>query len=185
MNKSQWRKALKQLLLSMGKEERKVKSEAISNLLFQTEEWKTADCFGITVSRGFELDTSYIINQAWREGKTVAVPKCYSEHKQMEFRKIHSYEELENVYMDLYEPKIDVTLCIEPSQMNMILVPGLVFDKEGFRIGYGGGYFDRYLHSYDGSKLSLAYTLQTTDSLPHENYDIPVDSIITEDGRFK
>ncbi|MET3727808.1 5-formyltetrahydrofolate cyclo-ligase [Fictibacillus halophilus] len=185
MNKSQWRKELKQLLLSMGKEERKAKSEAISNFLFQTDDWKTANCIGITVSRAFELDTSYIVNQAWSEGKTVGVPKCYSKHKQMEFREIRSYEALENVYMDLYEPKIDVTSCIEPSQMNMIIVPGLVFDRDGYRIGYGGGYFDRYLESYDGSKLSLAYTLQTTDFLPHENYDVPVDQIITEDGRFK
>ncbi|WP_137788887.1 5-formyltetrahydrofolate cyclo-ligase [Bacillus sp. E(2018)] len=185
MNKSQWRKELKQVLLSIGTEERKAKSEAISNLLFQTDEWKKADCFGITVSRGFELDTSYIINQAWNEGKTVAVPKCYSKHKQMEFRAITSYEELENVYMDLFEPRIDVTSCIEASQMNMIIVPGLGFDSEGYRIGYGGGYFDRYLQTYGGSKFSLAYTLQTTKSLPHENYDIPVDKIITEYGRFK
>ncbi|MBH0166402.1 5-formyltetrahydrofolate cyclo-ligase [Fictibacillus sp. 7GRE50] len=185
MDKSQWRKKLKQLLLSMGKEERKVKSESISNLLFQTDEWKKANCIGITVSRTFELDTSYIINQAWTEGKIVGVPKCYSKHKQMEFREIRSYEELENVYMDLYEPKVDVTPCIEPSQLNMIIVPGLVFDREGYRIGYGGGYFDRYLQSYDGSKLSIAYTLQTTNSLPHENYDIPVDTVITEEGRFR
>ncbi|ANC77864.1 hypothetical protein ABE65_014075 [Fictibacillus phosphorivorans] len=185
MDKSQWRKELKHVLLSIGEEERKEKSEAISNLLFQTDEWKTAGCIGITVSRGFELDTSYIIDQAWREGKTVAVPKCYSKHKQMEFREICSYEELENVYMDLYEPKVEVTSCIEPRQMNMIVVPGLVFDREGYRIGYGGGYFDRYLQTYDGPKLSLAYTVQTIRSLPHESYDIPVDIIITEDGRFK
>jgi 5-formyltetrahydrofolate cyclo-ligase len=103
----------------------------------------------------------------------------------MEFRKIRSFEELENVYMDLYEPKLEVTSSIEASQMNMIIVPGLVFDREGYRIGYGGGYFDRYLQTYTGSKLSLAYTLQTTTSVPHENYDIPVEKIITEDGRFK
>lgn len=185
MDKIQWRKELKKVLLSMGKEERKAKSKAISNLFFQTEEWKTADSIGITVSRGFELDTSYIIEQAWKEGKTVAVPKCYSKHKQMEFREIRSFEELENVYMDLYEPKLEVTSSIEASQMNMIIVPGLVFDREGYRIGYGGGYFDRYLQTYIGSKLSLAYRLQTTTSVPHENYDIPVDKIITEDGRFK
>ncbi len=184
MNKSEWRKKMKQLLLSTEENERRNKSKAVSTHLFSTSEWNKAQSIGITVSRKFELDTAFIMTKAWEEGKKVAVPKCYSADKQMEFREIHSYDELENVYMDLFEPKLNGTKLITSEQLDLIIVPGLVFDKKGYRIGYGGGYYDRYLQMYQGSKISLAYSFQTTDSLPHEEFDIPVDQIITEDGRF-
>ncbi|KZE66425.1 5-formyltetrahydrofolate cyclo-ligase [Fictibacillus phosphorivorans] len=184
MNKSEWRKKIKQELLHTSEEDRITKSKAISNQLFDTTEWRKAQSIGITVSRKFELDTANIIKRAWEEGKKVGVPKCYSADKQMEFREIRSYEQLENVYMDLYEPKKDETPLIPSEQIDLIIVPGLVFDKTGYRIGYGGGYYDRYLYAYSGQKISLAYTFQTTDKLPHEEFDIPVDQIITEDGRF-
>lgn len=184
MNKSEWRKKIKQMLLLTKEDERRNKSNAISNHLFDTQEWKKAQSIGITVSRKFELDTAFIITKAWDEGKKVVVPKCYSADKQMDFREIRSYGELENVYMDLFEPKMDATELITSDQIDLIIVPGLVFDKRGYRIGYGGGYYDRYLQTYQGSKISLAYSFQTTDTLPHEEFDIPVDQIITEDGRF-
>lgn len=102
----------------------------------------------------------------------------------MQFREMRSYDELENVYMDLFEPRMDATQLITSDQIDLIIVPGLVFDRRGYRIGYGGGYYDRYLQTYQGLKISLAYSFQTTDTLPHEEFDIPVDHIITEDGRF-
>ncbi|MDM5315904.1 5-formyltetrahydrofolate cyclo-ligase [Fictibacillus sp. b24] len=184
MNKSEWRKKIKQMLLLTKEDERRKKSKAISNLLFETEEWNKAQSVGITVARKFELDTSFIIKKAWEEGKKVGVPKCYSAEKQMQFREMRSYDELENVYMDLFEPRMDATQLITSDQIDLIIVPGLVFDRRGYRIGYGGGYYDRYLQTYQGLKISLAYSFQTTDTLPHEEFDIPVDHIITEDGRF-
>jgi 5-formyltetrahydrofolate cyclo-ligase len=185
MNKSEWRKKMKQLLLSIGASDRRRMSESVSSYLYQMREWKDSQTIGITISRKFELDTTYIIKKAWEEGKKVGVPKCYSHDKKMEFREILSFHELENVYMDLYEPRVEETPFIFPDQIDLLVVPGLVFDKEGFRIGYGGGYYDRYLQNYKGAKISLAYTGQTTVALPHEEYDIPVDQIITENGRFK
>jgi 5-formyltetrahydrofolate cyclo-ligase len=184
MTKTEWRKMIKQKLLSMEGKDRRNKSEIISSHLYQTEQWESCKSIGITVSRKFEIDTSFIIKKAWEEGKTVCVPKCYSSDKKMEFRELQSFNDLENVYMDLFEPCIEKTKKVLPDQMDLIVVPGLVFDSEGYRIGYGGGYYDRYLERYTGSTVSLAYSFQTTDHIPRETFDIPVEQVIMEEGRF-
>jgi 5-formyltetrahydrofolate cyclo-ligase len=184
MTKSEWRKKIKNLLLSMEVNDRMVLSEKIAVQLFKTKQWQDSSCIGITVSRKFELDTSFIIEKAWKEGKTVCVPRCYSNDKKMEFRKLSAFGDLENVYMDLYEPIIEKTEDIPKKKMDLLIVPGLVFDKKGYRIGYGGGYYDRFLHDYQGSTLSIAYSFQTADELPIEEFDVPVEQIITEEGHY-
>ncbi|WNB93538.1 5-formyltetrahydrofolate cyclo-ligase [Bacillus sp. NEB1478] len=182
MTKSEWRKKIKQLLVSIEENERKERSIKISKLLLQTLQWKKSKCIGITISRNFELDTSMIIEMAWKEGKTICVPKCYKENRKMEFRELHSFEDLENVYMDLYEPKVDKTEVIQPERIDLLVVPGLVFDRSGYRIGYGGGYYDRYLANFNGNTVSLAFIDQISENLPHEKFDIPVEQIISETG---
>jgi 5-formyltetrahydrofolate cyclo-ligase len=184
MTKTEWRKRIKQLLISMDENNRRMKSEKIAALLFKTEQWQKSRCIGITVSRNFELDTSLIIKKAWDEGKTVSVPKCYSADKKMEFREMKSNDDLENVYMDLYEPILEKTKLISKDQIDLLIVPGLIFDKKGYRIGYGGGYYDRFLQGYQGSTVSIAFEFQTAEELPHEDFDIPVDKIMTENGNF-
>lgn len=184
MTKTEWRKKIKNLLVSMDKEDRKIKSKKIALQLFNTEYWKKSNSIGITVSRNFELDTSPIIKKAWDEGKTVCVPKCYSADKKMEFREMKSHDDLENVYMDLYEPIVERTKELTQEHIDLLIVPGLVFDKKGYRIGYGGGYYDRFLQGYQGSTLSIAFEFQTAEELPHEDFDIPVDKIMTETGYF-
>ncbi|OOE09891.1 5-formyltetrahydrofolate cyclo-ligase [Fictibacillus arsenicus] len=184
MTKSEWRKKIKSELLSMEGNDRKVLNEKIAAQLFKTELWQNSNYIGITVSRKFELDTTTVIKKAWEEGKKVCVPKCYSANKKMEFRELSSFDELENVYMDLYEPVIDRTKVIPKENIDLLIVPGLVFDKKGYRIGYGGGYYDRFLQNYQGSTLSICYSFQTAEQLPFEVFDVPVEQVITEEGRY-
>ncbi|MFD1358181.1 5-formyltetrahydrofolate cyclo-ligase [Fictibacillus halophilus] len=183
MTKAEWRKKIKNELLSMEAKDRKAMSEKIAEQLFETKLWQNSNCIGITVSRKFELDTTFIIKKAWEEGKRICVPKCYSANKKMEFRELSSFDDLENVYMDLYEPIIEKTKDIPKENIDLLIVPGLVFDKKGYRIGYGGGYYDRFLQDYQGSTLSIAYSFQTAEQLPFEEFDVPVEQIITEEGR--
>jgi 5-formyltetrahydrofolate cyclo-ligase len=182
MTKTEWRKKTKQLLTSMDVKDRKDRSEKIANHLYQTQQWHKCERIGITVSRNFELDTYRIIENAWKEGKKVCVPKCYSEDKKMEFRELSSFDELENVYMDLYEPITAKTQIVSTENIDLLVVPGLVFDQSGYRIGYGGGYYDRYLVNYTGETVALAFYDQIAEQLPHEDFDIPVQQIITETG---
>ena len=121
-----------------------------------------------------------MIESAWQSGKHVAVPKCNPDTREMDFRLITTFEDLETVYMDLKEPIVSRTVSIDKGQIDLQLVPGVVYSDEGFRIGFGGGYYDRYLTDYKGSRVSLAFDNQTSHEVPIEEHDIPVNKIITE-----
>ena len=92
-----------------------------------------------------EIPTFHIIEQAWHEGKEVAVPKCNPENKAMEFKKITSFEQLESVYSGLLEPVAETVKVRDQHDLDLLIVPGLAFTKDGYRLGFGGGYYDRFL----------------------------------------
>lgn len=154
----------------------------IAQKLYHTEEWKEADTIGITVSRPPEVDTYQIIRQAWEENKRVVVPKCYPHTKEMVFRELTRFDELESVYYGLYEPIEEKTRVVSKDEISLLLVPGVAYGKNGYRIGFGGGYYDRFLVDYKGKTISLAFMIQIFDELPYESHDIPVGKIITERG---
>ncbi|MDW0112256.1 5-formyltetrahydrofolate cyclo-ligase [Sporosarcina saromensis] len=155
-------------------------SRKIFEQLCLTEVFKAASTVGITISRYPEIDTRTIIEHAWALGKRVAVPRCNPSTKEMDFRIINSYDDLEVVYMNLQEPIIDRSVSVRPDEIDLQVVPGVVFAKDGYRIGYGGGYYDRYLCAFQGNTLSLAFDLQVVEKIPIETYDQPVGKIITE-----
>ncbi|GAA0457775.1 5-formyltetrahydrofolate cyclo-ligase [Alkalibacillus silvisoli] len=181
MYKHSFRTLSKRLLNHISIEHKEQAAKAISSTLFKTDFWNKSQTIAITISRQIELDTHPIIKQAWKEGKEVVIPKCYPhEGHLMKFFKFTNDLELENVYLDLYEPKERDDYLVEPSQINLMIVPGLLFDHSGFRIGYGGGYYDRYLTNYPNTKLSIAMEEQIVRSIPYDDYDIPVDYIISD-----
>jgi 5-formyltetrahydrofolate cyclo-ligase len=153
----------------------------IHKKLFSLPEWKNAQTIAVTISTGREVDTTRIIEKAWQENKRVVVPKCYPKMKTMEFRFITSFDQLERVYFGLLEPKVEETEKAHPDQIELMIVPGIVYDRRGYRIGYGGGYFDRYLTHYKNQTLSLAFSAQIVDTVPTEAHDIAVSALITEE----
>ena len=150
--------------------------------LFLHNDWNKAKTIGVTVSRGREVDTKTIIEKAWRDGKRVVVPKCDPESNTMIFRKIDTYHQLETVFFGLMEPIESETISVEPDDIDLMIVPGICFDRKGYRIGYGGGYYDRYLKEYQGVTISLAFSFQLLNSLPRETHDVPIEGLITEIG---
>ena len=152
----------------------------IKNRVITSPEFIEADVIGITLSRFPEVDTRGIIEAAWAHGKSVVVPKCTAKTRAMDFRLIESFEELETVYMDLLEPIVSKTKLITKENIDLQIVPGVVFSKEGYRIGFGGGYYDRYMESFTGKSIALAFEVQTEKAVPVESHDIPVEKIITE-----
>lgn len=156
-------------------------SDQIAANLFSDEDWKQANVIGITISKIPEVDTYRIIRKAWEQGKQVAVPKCYPKDKKMSFRLLSDFSQLETVYYGLLEPIEAKTKLINHDEIDLLVVPGLGYTKEGFRLGFGGGYYDRYLMSYTGKTVSLAFRLQIVPSFEKEQHDIPVAKIITDD----
>lgn len=180
MNKREWRRKIKEQLNSLTAEEHQMISSKAAARLFESEEWKEASVIGVTLSRLPEINTRPIIERAWWEGKTVSAPKCIPETKDMIFRKLDSFSQLETVYSGLEEPAEEITAAIRRDKIDFLIVPGLVFSRSGYRIGFGGGYYDRYLAGYKGVAAALASERQVVDSLPVEAHDIPVQKIYTE-----
>lgn len=180
MSKLSKRKLMITIMKDMNHSEHESKTTGILNRLYTCEEFASAKTIGVTISRFPEVDTYPLIVTAWESGKQVAVPKCNPKTREMDFRLITSFDDLETVYMDLKEPVEDRTISIAKRKIDLQIVPGVVFSDEGFRIGFGGGYYDRYLTDFSGNRIALAFEIQTSQEVPIEEHDIPVNKIITE-----
>lgn len=180
MDKNHLRTIIKNRLVEMNEETYKQYSADIHKQLFSLNSWKEAHTIAVTISKGREVDTTHIIEKAWQEMKSVVVPKCDPATNTMEFRQITSFRQLESVFFGLLEPRVEDTDVVTPDQIELMIIPGICYDRKGYRIGYGGGYFDRYLIHYKNNTLSLAFSNQIVDHVPNEAHDIPVSTIITE-----
>lgn len=171
------RNKMKHTILSI-KKRAEVEKTIHSNLL-QTEWWKNAKVIGLYYSYGFEWDTHALIDIALSQGKIVTLPRTNRNNRTMQFYQFENRASLENVYQDLWEPISTPDLRCEPNNHDLMIVPGLAFDKKGYRIGYGGGYYDRYLQHYQHRTVSLAHDVQVIDKIPINKYDQPIEMIIT------
>ncbi|MDV6377905.1 5-formyltetrahydrofolate cyclo-ligase [Sporosarcina sp. GW1-11] len=157
------------------------KSAMIHEKFLASDEFKNARTIGITLSRFPEVATHHLIEIAWQAGKRIAIPKCIAATREMDFRLIDSFHQTETVYMDLLEPRVDSTTSVAPEEIDLQIVPGVVYSEQGYRIGFGGGYYDRYLVDYPFQKVSLAFERQITDTIEKESHDVPVSYIFTEE----
>ena len=180
MNKKQSRDEIRRKLKSLTKPYYEDKSLRIAQKLYHEQSWINANTIGITISNYPEVDTYQIIRKAWELNKQVAVAKCIPNKKTLEFRVLERFSQLESVFYGLFEPIVESTRQVSKDQIDFLIVPGLAFTRKGERLGYGGGYFDRYLEDFSKSTLSLAFNDQLVSSLPIEEYDIPVSKVITE-----
>lgn len=129
-----------------------------------------------------EADIREVIRTAWREHRRVALPRvCGSD---MDFYEIHDFSELTSGTFGVMEPSgADAPVCWPEA---LVLVPGVAFDACGNRIGYGKGYYDRYLVNHPhGVTLGIGYSLQLADELPAQAHDLMLDHIVTECGFVK
>lgn len=127
-----------------------------------------------------EAGTIPILRELWQRGVRTAVPKTVG--KELEFYEITGEKELAPGYMGIFEPRTEVCRRAEEKEA-LVVVPGLAFDRAGYRLGYGGGYYDRFF-SREGEhpRWGLAYGFQVRDQVPKENWDQKMDKIITPDG---
>ncbi|WP_100372444.1 5-formyltetrahydrofolate cyclo-ligase [Bacillus sp. FJAT-45037] len=136
--------------------------------------WIEARTIGLTISKGLEVDTYALIKAAWSLGKVVAVPKIKKGTRDMVFYEIQRFENLEDTFFGLKEPKPSVCRLVDKQELDLIFVPGIAYDYTRFRLGYGGGYYDTYLKEYKGITVSLAYSCQIVESVPTEEHDQPI-----------
>lgn len=149
---------------------------ALSERLFSMDEWKNTDCILTYISYNHEMGTRRLIEEAFREKKRVAAPKV--EGSIMNFYFFESMNDLVKSEQGILEPVKNHT----PIPKNaLVIMPGVAFDCKKNRIGYGGGFYDKYLalHSH-GKRIALAYDFQILSHVPHDSFDMKPDYIITE-----
>ncbi len=166
---------------TLSEQERCVLDDCITQKLLETPEYSEATTVLTYVSVSSEVSTRMFIECALRDGKTVAVPRCLPGHR-LEFVAITSLDQLVPAPFNLLEPSKDLSALTENHMNNSIcIVPALLVDTKGYRLGYGAGFYDRFLSTYPGKKICLAYQqnlIRTT--LPHTAFDVAVDMVITE-----
>ncbi|WP_161878540.1 5-formyltetrahydrofolate cyclo-ligase [Alkalibacterium sp. MB6] len=180
MGKKELRKGMLISLEEVDGMERRRIEKAMHTQLFDSPMWKEAKRIGVTVSGEKEWDTHSIIKRAWKEDKQVFVPKSIHSSRELHFYHLTSFDQLETGYFNLQEPLTDQTERVNAEEIDLLIVPGLLFTLSGYRIGFGGGFFDRFLVDFPNTTLSLVHTNQLVESFPIEAHDVPVDYIVTE-----
>ncbi|MCU9613879.1 5-formyltetrahydrofolate cyclo-ligase [Caldibacillus lycopersici] len=178
------RQTLIHKLKQLDRAEYEMKSDDIAKNLFQSQIWSNAAMIGITISIFPEVDTYNIIQQAWKEKKLVTAAKCIPKTRELNFYQITDFQQLAKGYFGLYEPITEQTKLVQAESIDTLIIPGVAFTPTGFRLGFGGGYYDRYIPTFKGIKLALAFQEQLLADLPVEEHDQKVDMIITEKGVY-
>ncbi|MBI3035817.1 5-formyltetrahydrofolate cyclo-ligase [Candidatus Woesearchaeota archaeon] len=161
---------------SLSKEEILERSDKIKNNLFNSEQYKKSKTIMFFVSFNSEVHTHDMIKESLRN-KTIIVPKV--EHNEIEPSVIIDFDNLIPGKFGVLEPIEAMKIAYK--NIDLVLVPGLVFDREGHRIGYGFGYYDRFLAKVPkAAKIGLAFDFQVVDKIPREMHDVPVEVVVTD-----
>ncbi len=164
---------LQQLDLNTRLEEEK----QLASKLYDQPEWVSAQMIAITLSQSFEINTAPIILHARHKGQQVVVPRTLP-HRQMEFVTLTEETQFSESHFGVLEPVNGQV--VTPDDIDLMVVPGVAFTLSGKRLGFGGGYYDRYLTKYHGPKLALALNTQLADEdeWAVEEFDIPMDRVV-------
>ena len=128
-----------------------------------------------------EIDVRIIAETAWARGKEVAFPLCDPETRNMTYHIVSSFDELEEGTYGIMEPRADAPK-FDGSRPAVCFIPALLFDRAGYRVGYGKGYYDRFLHRFGGSKIGLVYSDFILARVPRGKFDLAVDLLVCENG---
>lgn len=175
MDKAELRRHMRLQKRQMSETDILQKSEQLFCLFTATQSYQNAKSLYGYMSYNQEVRTLPILEQALRDGKRVAIPKCYG--KQMRFIWMEDLSQIAKSSFGIPEPVSDGPVADDPTAL--VLMPGVAFDKAGHRIGYGGGYYDRFLAAEpEHPTVALCYGFQLLEQLETEEFDIPVDLVL-------
>ncbi|MCX5668402.1 MAG: 5-formyltetrahydrofolate cyclo-ligase [Candidatus Omnitrophica bacterium] len=176
------RRHIKNIISSYSMLEKAQKSAIIKSKLFNEEEFKKAKVVMFYVSLKDEVDTLSMIDEALKTGKRIAVPVILKEEKRLIAGEIHNrLEDLESQHFGIYQPMQDRVKEIPLDDIDLVVVPGVAFDRKNIRLGRGHGYYDRFLSGLPKrtKTIGLAFDFQVLEDLPQDPHDVPVSKIIT------
>ena len=175
MNKQELRKSIREQKRAMSLELIEEKSARLGELFAASEMYQKAKTIYGYMPYNQEVRTVAMLERALQDGKRVAIPKCYGD--EMRFIFIDDLSKVEKGYANIPEPIADEPIADDETAL--VLMPGLAFDPQGHRIGYGGGFYDKFLAKEPNHPtLALCYDFQMLDHLETEEFDIPVDAVL-------
>jgi len=175
--KTELRKQFLALRNGIDPHKRKADSEVICQKALSLMKDEGVRAVFVYLSAGSEVETHALIQELCRQSVTVAVPACDTTTHTMDA--VRYCEDLIPDSYGILTPRHKEVIL--PSAIDLILVPALAFDKEGYRLGYGGGYYDRYLKNFTKASVGLCFSACMTESLPHEAHDCAVSRVLTEE----
>lgn len=157
-------------------------SSVITDHVLGLKEYQDSSLILVYIDYKNEVRTRPIIEAAWKDGKQVAAPKVNG--REMDFFLLNSMDDLESGYMGIMEPREG--LVKTDASEGMMVMPGVAFDRKRHRVGYGGGFYDRFLEAHPQIKrVAVAYEFQLFDEVPHEEFDICPEILVTEAGIYR
>ena len=178
--KAGMRERYKALRRAMTPQEKARADHAIAQRVASLWQYRRCQTVLTYVSTDIEVDTHAIIRRALQDGKRVAVPRCVPGTRNMEFYLIRDLQELSPGTFGVLEPPPNPKFLLPRETDGLCLVPALCYDWKGFRLGYGKGYYDRYLAGFRGRLVGLCYSSCVRPRLPHGRFDRPVELLVTD-----
>ena len=179
--KKDLRNKYKQIRNDMPAELKTAYDKAICDALLSLASFRFSETILMYAPINGEIDVMPIAESALALGKKVAFPVCDPETHTMKFKYVSSTEFLEPGHYSIFEPSAELETVTVFSK-SICLIPGIIFDTQGYRVGYGKGYYDRFLADYDGTKFGLVYSDFILDMVPRGRFDRHVDVLISEKG---
>lgn len=170
------KKELRKKYLDLRNKIEKKSEKILIDLLKEKEVFKNAKTIFCYVSAGGEPETDLLLDYILKSGKTLAVPKCLDKKGNMEAVEIKSLDDISEGFFGIREPKEGRFL--DKEEIDLCIVPGLSFDREGFRLGYGGGYYDRFLENTNIYTIGVCFKELAVEKLPREENDISVNEVL-------
>lgn len=178
IEKKDFRRKCREIRKNIDEKQREKENQEIYAAFFELPEYKNAKSVFAYVSYGDEVDTISVIERILADGKKVLVPLCHKESHHMSAVLIDALSDLKKGAYGIPEPD-ENGIVFEKDDIDLIIVPGLCFSEDGYRIGYGGGYYDRFLEGFNGLSVGFAFSECIVKSVPTEKTDKKVDIIIS------
>lgn len=181
--KNEIRDKYRALRMALDPELKASMDERICRNFMASATYRYASVLLMYAPKSDEVDVMPIARQAIADKKKVAFPRCIPDTHDMDFYFVEDIDEMERGSYGLLEPSDTLPIYDRSSgESSACIVPALVYDKKGYRLGYGKGYYDRYLGSFTGSKVGLIYSDFLIDEVPRGRFDLSVDFMVTERG---
>lgn len=165
----------------LSAQDRAIYSEKIAEKILTSDFYKNSETIMCFINFSNEVSTRNFMERVIADGKRIAVPITYPDTYQLKPSILKSLNELEPGFYNILTPKKEFERFIDPSEIDLVIVPGVAFRKDGYRVGYGGGYYDRFLSKIPNTPtIAIGFDIQIVEDLPVDSYDIAVDYIYTE-----